>query len=204
MVRLATAIRHKKAADEVIDATLRLYLRGMNSTRSGNISARTGPDSMLITPAGMDKASLRRTQLSSMRISDESVLGARSSVPSSEFHVHTRIYSLMPYMNAVVHPHPPYSLSVINVMGREAIRIMASSEEEHAYYVGKVGVVRGRAGSIALADAVASEIVYGASVVVMEDHGTVGVGATMNEALGRVEAFEHMAKKYYITEMLRR
>ncbi len=204
MARLATAIAYRKAADSVIDAAHRLYVRGMNSTMSGNVSARTGPDTMLITPAGYDKASIGIAQLSAVRISSESKARANGPDPSSEFRVHTRIYAAMPGVNALVHPHPPYSLSVISARGAGSIEALASSEDEYAYYVGMVGVVRGKAGSVGLADAVASEVQRGATVVIMENHGTVGIGASMHEALGRVEALEHMAKRYYIAQMLRR
>lgn len=34
--------------------------------------------------------------------------------------------------------------------------------------------------------------------MIMEDHGTVGIGKTLHEALGRVESLELMAERLYI------
>lgn len=194
----------KKQADSVLDVTKRLYERGLNSTLSGNVSARIDADTMVITPSALDKVRIGEDSLSLMRISDETAIDSERPKPSSEYHVHTRLYKAFPEINAVVHPHPPYSLSIISAKGRAVIADLEINEEEYGYYIGKVGIVKGKAGTIELADAVVAEAKNGATVIVMEDHGTVGIGNTMQIALGRVEAFEHMALKYYVTETLRK
>lgn len=192
----------KAAGESVLDVTGRLYSRMLNSTLSGNVSMRIAgyPDTMIITPGGLDKVKISLAQLSLMRVSDETLL--RGPRQSSEYHVHTRIYRAMPNINAVVHPHPPYSLAIVSAHGRSVIDALAHNKEEFDYYVGKVGIVRGRAGSEELADAVAEQVAKGCRVVIMEDHGTVGVGRTMQEALGSVEALEHIAIKYYLVSIL--
>ncbi len=192
----------KKAAQLVLDVTKRLYESGMNSTLSGNVSARIeeSNDLMLITPSYLDKVRITAQQLSTVRISDEKLVSGPKQ--SSEYQVHTHIYRALPNVNAIVHPHPPYSLSIVSARGRKVIEELSINEEEYGYYIGKMGVVRGKAGSKELADLVAAQAKKGANAIIMEDHGTVGIGKTMQEALSRVEALEHMAMKYYITKTL--
>ena len=52
-----------------------------------------------------------------------------------------------------------------------------------------------------IGDAVARAAKNGAKVIIMENHGTVGIGETMQKALDRVEYFEYMVKKLHIRNM---
>ncbi len=191
-------------AEDILDTTRRLYARGLNSTLSGNISARVDDDRALLTPSALDKVRISASELSLMQISTETLLGGPKQ--TSEYQVHTHIYKAMPEINAVVHPHPQYSLAMVDAMGRDKfIKMLKENDEEFGYYVGSLASLqRMPAGSVQLADAVATAVKSGARVVIMEGHGTVGVGKTMQVALSSVESLEHMAQKIFITEMLRR
>lgn len=194
----------KAVGNAILDTTKRLYYTGMNPpTLAGNTSARAAPgsDLMVITPSALDKVNITIDQLAVMQISTEKLVAGPKQ--SSEYQVHTHIYNVLPEINAVVHPHPPYSLSIVSACGMDAIRELSKFEEEYKYYLGKVAIVKGPHGTVDLAKAVAEEAKKGALVIIMEDHGTVGIGKTMHEALSRVEALEHLAKKFYITENLR-
>jgi len=191
----------------LIDVTQRLYTRGLNTTLSGNVSARLMGSRILITPSGVDKARLTPGQLSHMDVnSDRQASLDGGPTPTSEFRVHTHIYRGMPAVNAVVHAHPEYSLAMIRAMGRARfVNALAQLEEEYEYYVGRlVSQPWMPEGSIEIAEAVAARVKAGASVVVMEDHGTVGIGRSLAEALGRIEAVEAMSHRLFIAEMLRK
>ncbi len=186
------------AGRSVLDVTNRLYSKGMNSTLSGNVSFRVGKDRMVITPSGLDKARIDVPELSIMDIDSERLVEGPKQ--SSEYHVHTRIYRILPEINAVVHPHSPYSMGVISALGADrVIDEVSKSDEEYGYYVTKaasVGIMK--AGTVEIGNAVAKAVKDGARVVIMENHGTVGVGETMQKALDRVEYFEYMVKKLHI------
>lgn len=183
----------------VIDATNRLYFREMNTTLSGNVSLRVEPDRMLITPSGLDKSRLKPSDISLMGISSEKLMNGPKQ--SSEYHVHTRTYRNNADVKAIVHPHAPYSIGMISALGaRRAIKEISESDEEYGYYLGKVASVGIMAsGSVGLGDAVAEAVRNGAKVVIMENHGTVGVGETLHKALDRVEYLEYMMKRLYLT-----
>ncbi len=196
----------REMAESILDATRRLYERGCNTVLSGNISARVSTDRALITPTAFDKYRIavegRIDQLSLIDINSEDAVPLSGSKPSSEFRVHTHIYRLFPEINAVVHPHPQYSLAMIGAMGREAfIEALEKNSEEYGYYVGKVASNAWMpAGTVEIADKVAEAVNAGTTVVVMEGHGTVAIGRTMQEALGRAESLESMAQKLFIAQ----
>ncbi len=185
----------------VLDAVGRIYSKRMNSTLSGNVSARLGDGRILITPSALDKVRLGAADLSVMDIKSETLVGGPKQ--SSEYHVHTRTYMTSPEVNAIVHPHPPYSMGVVSALGIDrVIEEISHSDEEYAYYVtGVASVGKMKAGTVEIGDAVARAVKGGAKVVIMEDHGTVGVGETMQKALDRVEYFEYMARKLHIRHM---
>ncbi len=187
----------------VIDAANRLYSRDMNTTLSGNVSLRIGQNRMLVTPSGIDKFRMRPSDISLMDIASEKLL--KGPKQSSEYHVHTRVYAKNAEVKAVVHPHAPYSIGMVNALGaRSAIKEISESDEEYGYYLGKVvsvGVMK--SGSVELGNAVAKAVGLGAKVVIMENHGTVGVGETLHKALDRTEYLEYMMKRLYIAHTLR-
>lgn len=187
----------------VIDATSRLYLREMNTTLSGNVSLRMESGRMLITPSGLDKSRLRPSDISLMSISSEKLINGPKQ--SSEYHVHTRTYRNNAEVKAIVHPHAPYSIGMISALGaKTAIKEISKSDEEYEYYLGKVVSVGIMAsGSVELGNAVADAVKKGAKVVIMENHGTVGVGKTLHKALDRVEYLEYMMKMLYLTRTVR-
>ena len=187
----------------VIDATSRLYLREMNTTLSGNVSLRMESGRMLITPSGLDKSRLRPSDISLMDISSEKLINGPKQ--SSEYHVHTRTYMNNAEVKAIVHSHAPYSIGMISALGaKTAIKEISKSDEEYKYYLGKVVSVGIMAsGSVELGNAVADAVKKGAKVVIMENHGTVGVGKTLHKALDRVEYLEYMMKMLYLTRTVR-
>ena len=193
-----------QVANEVLDITQRLYARGLNSTLSGNVSGRVDADTALLTPSALDKVRISESELSFMRISDEVLLEGPKQ--TSEYQMHTHIYREVPEVNFVVHPHPQYSLAMVDAMGRDKfISALKENDEEFGYYIGSLASPqRMPAGSVQLATAVATAVKNGARVVIMEGHGTVGVGKTKAVALSSAESLEHMAQKLFITEMLRR
>jgi L-fuculose-phosphate aldolase len=197
------ALKKDELADSVLDATDRLYRRGLNATLSGNVSARIDSKTMLITPSGIDKGRMSKGELSIVEISSGRLLAG--SKQSSEYQMHTHIYGAVAEVRAIAHPHPQYSLAMVDAMGRKNfLDAISGNEQEYSYYIGIAkSLPRVPSGTVRLAEEVARAVKSGAKVVIMEGHGTVGVGKTMHEALSRVEYLEHLAKKQFIAEMLK-
>lgn len=69
----------------------------------GNISLRLNPDTMLITPSGMDYFSIRTEDIVRMNIHDLKYGIQRK--PSSEYRLHAALYRRYPECNAIIHTH---------------------------------------------------------------------------------------------------
>ena len=171
----------------IVDAMRRLYLRGLNSSLSGNVSARSSyRDYFWITPKSIDKASLSIEDLSLVSIESGSrIMGGE---PSSEYRMHLQIYKARSDVNAVVHTHQVYTMIAFKA-GLLRRDLLEDSFEAKAY-LGDIGYVpRIEPGSWELAEAAAREL-SSRSVIIIDGHGVACVGSSVVEALNRAEILE--------------
>src|SRR5437588_1832206 len=89
--------------DEILQLMERIYRYRMTTTSGGNLSLREENGDIWITPARVDKGSLRREDIVCVR-ADGSVAGRHP--PSSEFPFHKAVYAARPDLRGVVHAHP--------------------------------------------------------------------------------------------------
>src|SRR4051794_16944313 len=90
--------------DEIVQTMERIYRYRMTTTSGGNLSIREPETGDLwITPAGVDKGSLRRDDVVCLRAGG-AVEGRHR--PSSEHPFHQAIYRVRPDLGAIVHAHP--------------------------------------------------------------------------------------------------
>ncbi|GAC1616816.1 MAG: hypothetical protein NVS9B1_26400 [Candidatus Dormibacteraceae bacterium] len=149
----------------------------------GNLSTRLG-DEILITPSGVGYDHLEAGAIVAIDLS-----GAGGANRSSEWMVHTEIYRARPNVNAVIHAHPIYAC-VLAVRGEALEPIL---DEVGPVLGGAVAVAEyGLSGTPLLAaNAVAG---LGARhAVILRNHGTVTVGADLEEAFYRLALLERAA-----------
>ncbi|MDE1860141.1 MAG: class II aldolase/adducin family protein [Candidatus Micrarchaeota archaeon] len=201
----AEALDRESAADAILDTSRRLYLLRHNTTLSGNISVRLSSNTMLITPASLDKNRITAKHLSLVDIHSKEQESIDGPKPSSEFRLHSEIYLRMPEVRAIVHPHGTFSLALADALGSSLFeKALKSKHEEYVYYIGRFAWQRWiKAGTPEIARAAASAVQKGATVVMLADHGTVAVGKSIAEALGRAESLEKMSERMYIAEQIR-
>jgi L-fuculose-phosphate aldolase len=182
--------------DQIILYGKLLYDKGLIAGTAGNISVRSGPDEMLITPSGACKGMLDEKDLVRVRISDGKALeGGR---PSIETPFHLAFYRKRPEVGAVVHTHPEYC-TTLAVMGREVI---PSIIPEGLLVLGREVpmVPYGTPGSEQLAanlDKAAAE----GDAFLMEMHGALTVGKDLKQAAHRMETLEFVAKVQCLAEL---
>jgi L-fuculose-phosphate aldolase len=101
--------------DQIVEIMQRIYAHEMTTTSGGNISVRDETGDMWITPARLDKGSLRREHI--VRISPK---GEREGLypPSSEYPFHMSVYEARPDLHAVIHAHPGVRLSASAYAGK--------------------------------------------------------------------------------------
>lgn len=170
-------------------ATLqRLYDYGMTTTSGGNISIRDEEGNIWITPSGIDKGTLRPDDIMLVK-ADGEIIGRHR--PSVELPFHSAVYQLRPDAGAVLHAHSP-ALVAFSLVGKCPNANLIPGTEE---ICGKIAFSRyDIPGSRTLGEIISAEFAKGADCVMMENHGAVVCGATVEEAFARFETLDYLAR----------
>jgi L-fuculose-phosphate aldolase len=174
--------------DEILQAMERIYRYRMTTTSGGNLSLREPNGDVWITPARVDKGGLQRDDIVRVRPSGE-VDGIRR--PSSELPIHQQIRERRPELEGIVHAHP-----VALVAFSLAHEVPNTRLFHQAWRIcGAVGFAAYKLpGSGALGAIVAGTFAQGFDCVILENHGVVTAGVSLQEAFRRFETLEFTAK----------
>ena len=174
--------------DEILATMERIYRSRMTTTSGGNLSIREDNGDVWITPARVDKGNLRRDDIILVR-ADGSMDGKHR--PSSELPFHQAIYAARPNLRAIVHAHP-VALVAFSICRRVPdTRLLRQSWR----ICGEVGFAPyALPGSPALGKNIAETFARGFDCVVLENHGVVTAGESLQQAFERFETLEFAAK----------
>lgn len=196
---------HRHAADEeVLRAALVAQGRRLGSERlsagtSGNLSvrcSRDGVDGLLITPSGVDYATMRPRDLCFMRLDDRLGDGHWEGRlrPSSEWRFHRDIYRARPEVGAVVHAHPTH-VTALAVQRRPLpafhymVAVAGGRDIRCADYATYGTAELSRNALTALQDRRAC---------LLANHGLIAVGATLARAFALALEVEELARQYLL------
>ena len=183
---LDIAMMHPR--DQIALVIARVYGMGLTTTSGGNISIVDDDNNIWITPSGVDKGSLKPSDIMCVK-PDGTVIGKHK--PSSEFPFHKSIYNIRPDIKAVIHAHSPALVSFSIVRQIPNTNIIYQAKQ----VCGEIGYAPyALPGSQALGDTIAVEFAKGFSAVIMENHGTVVGGTDLSNAFERFEALEFCAR----------
>ena len=179
----------KELRNTIITTARQMQADGLSPGRSGNVSARWY-DGMLITPSGLDYAS--------MALEDIVFLAADGSCPSgqlkpsSEWRFHLAIYNAHDEAQAVVHCHSRYATA------------LACAREPIPAFHYMVAVAGGKDipladyatfGTQNLSDCVTASLANRRACL-MANHGQIAFGATLPKALDLAREVENLAAQY--------
>ena len=175
-------------ADQIVMLMQRIYDCGMTTTSGGNLSIKDSNGDIWITPGGIDKGSLARTDIICVKENGE-IIGPHR--PSVELPFHQQIYKIRPEAGAVVHAHPP-ALVAFSIAGS----IPNTAVIPNAHLVcGKIDIAEYEVpGSIELGEKIAQKFESGNDVVMMENHGLVTLGNDLFQAFMRFETLDFCAR----------
>lgn len=184
--------------EELVGVCRRLYERGLIAGPDGNVSARLGDDTILVTPSGMSKVDVKPEDLVVVGSDGARVAGYRE--PSSEVSLHVRIYSRRSDVGAVVHAHPPVATG-FSVAGEGFEDYVLP---ELIVQLGEVPLVPyATPGTASLPDE--CEPYIGAhDAFLLANHGAVTTGPTLLVAHQRMESLEHAARITLVARLLGR
>ncbi len=183
---LDTSIMHPR--DQITLVIARIYSMGLTTTSGGNISVIDDEKNIWITPSGVDKGSLKPSDIMCVK-NDGSIVGKHK--PSSEYPFHKSIYDIRPDIRAVIHAHSPALVSFSIVRSIPNTNIIYQARQ----VCGEIGYAPyALPGSQALGDTIAIEFKKGFAAVIMENHGTVVGGTDLSDAFQRFETLEFCAR----------
>lgn len=152
----------------------------------GNISLRLNPDTMLITPSGMDYFSIRTEDIVRMNIHDLKYGMQRK--PSSEYRLHAALYRRYPECNAIIHTHSN-GISAF-AAAHAGFRI---SEPPMDQLIGDMHCSEYRTpGTDELCDSI-MEAIKGSHACIIANHGAIFYGNDLDVTLAIANAVESRA-----------
>lgn len=152
----------------------------------GNISLRLNPDTMLITPSGMDYFSIRTEDIVRMNIHDLKYGMQRK--PSSEYRLHAALYRRYPECNAIIHTHSN-GISAF-AAAHAGFRI---SEPPMNQLIGDMHCSEYRTpGTDELCDSI-MEAIEGSHACIIANHGAIFYGNDLDVTLAIADAVESRA-----------
>ena len=171
-----------------------MWERGYVAATDGNLSARLGPDRLLVTPSGLSKGFLSVDDLVVMRLdgkgASQSVHRGRGAEPSSEILMHLEVYRLRPDVRAVVHAHPPLAIS-FSIAGVSLARCVLP---EVIVTLGGIPTAEYATPGTDEVPGSIRQAVQDCDAVLLAHHGSLTLGGTLWEAYLRLEKVEHTAQ----------
>jgi L-fuculose-phosphate aldolase len=174
--------------DEIMRTMERIYRYRMTTTSGGNLSIRDENGDVWITPARVDKGNLRREDV--MRVRPNGAVEGLHR-PSSELPFHRAIYAARPELRGIVHAHPVALVAFSICRQVPNTRLLPQARQ----VCGEIGFAPyALPGSEALGRNIARTFESGFTCVVLENHGVVTGGGSLQEAFERFETLEFTAK----------
>lgn len=170
-----------------------LFLQGVNSSHSGNMSARAG-DRIFITRRGSMLCNLAEGDIieTGLREDDSNIILA-----STEIKIHRALY-LETSALAVVHAHPPCAIA-LSLHDEEIVPI----DTEGVYYFKTIPVIA--AGLTVGSDEVAEKLpplLQNYKVAMVRGHGSFAVGQMLEEAFQWTSSLEASCKTLFLHRLL--
>lgn len=178
----------------IIQSGIKMLQSGLTVETWGNISARDPETGLIyITPSGMDYETCGEDDIIVYDLEGNVIEGHRKSTIETKLHLD--IYRNRPEINAVVHTHPIYSL-VFACMKKDIPLII----DEAAQCLGDTIKVADYAlpGTPQLADNCIAALGKKANACLLQSHGAVCIGDSMDGAFKVATVLELTAQTYHM------
>lgn len=198
---------------EIINCVKTFFSNGMVSVGGGNHSFRQiNRDRIWITPSGYPRSHLMTRDLVSIDLDGNIISG--NLKPTIEVPFHIEIYKVRPDINAVCHTHNPYTQGFFlsAKLGPIEQGVYTISELLPIKYpepLGKIPIVveYRQLGSRGLGKLVGKactkDFLYPTGIIIMLNHGVIGIGRCIHEAKFLIELSEEWARCLFIFSKLK-
>ncbi|WP_299303217.1 class II aldolase/adducin family protein [uncultured Litoreibacter sp.] len=185
---MTTGEEHDKR-QAIIDHCLKLNNSGLNQGTSGNVSIRHG-DGLLISPTSTPYADLTPDKIAYVHMDGRA---EGPIAPSSEWRFHRDVLAARSDVGAIVHAHPTYC-TILAIHGREIppIHYMIAIFGGPNIRVAPYAIF----GSQELSDHAVTAL-EGRHACLLDHHGSIALGASIEQAFWRAEELETLARQYH-------
>ncbi len=181
-------INYEHPAEQIVRFMKRLYDYKMTTISGGNLSILDENGDMWISPSGIDKGTLKPSDIMLVK-KDGTIIGPHK--PSVEYPFHLGIYQACPEARAVMHAHPPMLVawSVAKIIPQMTVL------PDSGAIVGNLGMAGyGCPGSSVLGGKIHDAFAKGYKAVLLENHGAVVCGKSLADAFRRFETCDVTAR----------
>lgn len=179
-----------KITEEMIATGKRLYDRQLIVATEGNFALRIDDYRIMATPSGLCKGLLKSDDLVLIN-SDGKHLSGKHNV-STEIALHLEVFKQRPDIKACIHAHPPNCIALM-LSGRKLDKPLLP---ESVLLLGKVPTAPYARPSTGLVPDSIRPYIQKTDCLLLDRHGSLTVGKSLNEAYHKLELMEHTAKCY--------
>ena len=177
----------EEAGAQIVEFGKRLYQQGFTAANDGNLSCKTGEDTILCTPTGVSKGYLAKEMLVHMQLNGTLLSPGK---PSSEVKMHIRVYQENPKVMAVVHVHPPVATS----FAAAGIPLEDALLTEAVVGLGPIPLAPFALPSTEEVPNSIAPFCNTHNGALLGNHGAITWGKSLEEACFRMETLEQVAK----------
>ena len=182
---------------QVVDTCHSLLERGYLKETEGNISARiSGQNTFAITPSNYDYAKMQANDICILDFDMQRVEGEMK--PSVESGMHAGVYQARPDVHCIIHTHQPYASALALIKSP----IPALFDEQVARLGRSVDIIPyAPSGTGFLKNAVKAKVKNNNNAFILQNHGVLVFGVTMEQAIHNMALLEKCALTYLLALM---
>ncbi|MBK7630795.1 MAG: class II aldolase/adducin family protein [Ignavibacteriales bacterium] len=181
---------------KLVEICHKVYAKGFVAAYDGNLSCRTASGTVLITRSGICKGDVKEKDIVEIDLGGK-VLSGKQKI-STEHKIHLYSYQKRKEINAVVHCHPTYAT---------AFALIGEGLNKH--YLPEVFLTFGKIPLCKYAtpstDSVPKSLEPHINYVwamLLENHGAVTLGKSLDDAYYKMEKLEHAAKIFLLARLI--
>src|SRR3954470_18377766 len=183
---------------DMVEVGRRMYAREMTDANAGNLSARLGPDRLLMTPKSVCEGFMTPDMMCITDLEGRKLQGDRD--PSTEMLMHLEVYRQRPDVGGVVHAHPPIATGFA-VAGIPLDRAVLA---EVLTTLGSIPIAEYATPSTRELPEAVRKYIRAHDGMLLANHGALTVGADLFGAYYKMETIEHFAKISLVARLLGR
>lgn len=175
---------------EMLSIGKKLYQKDFIAATEGNFSVRLDDERILATASGLCKGEMNADDLVIIDVQGNHLQGWRRA--SSEILLHLEAYRQRREIQAVIHAHPPYCIALM-LAGKGLDRPILA---ENVILLGKIPIAPyARPSTQKVGESIRPYIIQ-TDCILLDFHGSLTVGDSLQQAFYKLEMMEHSAKSY--------